>query len=307
MTGLVAIIAFSAAAASQNPQEPGSEPTPLEDAPAEDIAEVIQAKTDRETRLTVPVNVEGQGPFRFLIDTGSERSVISSALASSLNLREGPSARIAGVAGSEDVRTVHVDHVELGRRSLKSMVLPLLERRHIGADGIVGNDGLKNQRVLLDFGNNRIEIGDADSLGGNSGYEIVVRAKQRSGQLIMTNARLDGIRVSVILDTGGGTTVGNGALQRALGRRGHSVTPVTLRSATGQTVTADIGSARKLDIRGVSISNLVIAFADSPAFARLKLDRRPALFLGMRELRLFKRVAIDFRKRSLLFDIPAQQ
>ena len=39
-------------------------------------------------------------------------------------------------------------------------------------------------------------------------------------------------------------------------------------------------------------------------FAALGLDRRPALMLGIRELRLFNRVAIDFSTRKVLFDLP---
>ena len=62
--------------------------------------------------------------------------------------------------------------------------------------------------------------------------------------------------------------------------------------------------ADPLDIRDVSITNLVIAFTDTPAFTELELQNRPALFLGMRELRLFKRVAVDFGMRRVLFDLP---
>jgi hypothetical protein len=52
----------------------------------------------------------------------------------------------------------------------------------------------------------------------------------------------------------------------------------------------------------MNISNLPLAFTDTPAFAALELDRRPAIMLGMRELRMFKRVAIDFTSRKVFFD-----
>ena len=38
--------------------------------------------------------------------------------------------------------------------------------------------------------------------------------------------------------------------------------------------------------------------------AALGLDKKPALMLGMRELRLFRRVAIDFAARKVFFDLP---
>jgi len=108
----------------------------------------------------------------------------------------------------------------------------------------------------------------------------------------------------MIVDTGSGTSVGNRALQNALARRGSVSGTVNLMSVTGQSITADLGVAKKLGIRNVSITNLIIAFTDTPAFTELELDRKPALFLGMRELRLFKRVAVDFGKRRVMFDLP---
>jgi len=180
--------------------------------------------------------------------------------------------------------------------------VPLLEDRHIGADGIIGTDSLQHQRVLLDFAKNTITIGERQELGGNRGYDIVVRARRRSGRLIMTNADIDGIRVNVVVDTGSSITVGNRALQRAL--RDQQMGEATLSSVTGHTISANMGLANRLNIGRLNVDNVLIAFADAPAFKELKLDKRPAIFLGMREIRGFKRVAIDFDSRQILFDLP---
>lgn len=265
--------------------------------------EIVHAKSDRDDRMTVPVNIGGQGPFRFLIDTGSQKTVLAKDVATALSLESGPNLRIVGIAGAEIVETAHVEEIGLGRRSFHGLVAPLLEGHHIGADGIVGLDSLQGQRVLLDFTRNVIAIGDARGLGGNSGYEIVVTARRRSGQLIMTDAQIEGIRTDVIIDTGSGTSIGNRALQRALRHRGDTY-QTKLVSVTGQETIADIGFARQLTISEIGITNLVIAFADAPTFAVLELERRPAIMLGMRELRLFRRIAIDFHTRKVMFDIP---
>ncbi|WP_294289147.1 aspartyl protease family protein, partial [uncultured Sphingomonas sp.] len=42
------------------------------------------ALTVIDDRMTVPVQIAGAGPFRFVIDTGSERTVISRQLAGTL-------------------------------------------------------------------------------------------------------------------------------------------------------------------------------------------------------------------------------
>lgn len=265
--------------------------------------ELLTVGTDRQGRMTVPVRVLEKGPFNFLIDTGAQNTVLSRALADRLLLVPSARARLIGIAGTEMVDTVQIEQLDLGRRSFYNLLAPLLEERHIGADGILGLDSLQGQRVLIDFRTNAMTIGDAASLGGNKGFEIVITARRRSGQLIMADARIDGIRVDVVIDTGAETSIGNLPLQRALSRRRQGETTV-LHSVTGQSVEAQIGFANALVIDKVSLNNVSIAYTDSPAFAALGLGKKPALLLGMRDLRSFDRVAIDFSTRKILFDTP---
>lgn len=265
--------------------------------------DVITVDRDADARMTVPVRIGANGPFRFLIDTGSQNTVVAISIAERLALKPDSRAMIIGVAGSRMADTVVLDEIGLGRRSYYGLVAPLLDRGDIGADGIIGLDGLQGQRVLMDFNRNIIAVDDARRLGGNEGFEIVVEARKRSGQLIMTDAVIDGVHVSVVIDTGAEGTIGNRALQRALSDR-PVVAQAQLTSVTGHTITADLGVGRKLRLGGMDISNLPLAFTDTPAFAALELERRPAILLGMRELRLFNRVAIDFTTRKVFFDTP---
>lgn len=272
---------------------------------AQDVSEVevLRTTADAADRMTVPVQIGDKGPYRFLIDTGSQKTALSTDLALRLALPAHEKLRIVGVSGAQVTDTAVVDELALGRRSFYGLTVLLFRSEHMGADGIVGLDSLQSQRVLLDFAQGRMAVGDAKSLGGNSGYEIVVTARRRLGQLIMAQAAIDGVKTDVVIDTGSDTSIGNRALQRALGRRGTLGTAV-LTSVTGQEAIADMGYARALAVGDVTIKNLVIAYADSPAFDALGLTRRPALMLGMRELKLFKRVAIDFSTRKVMFDLP---
>jgi predicted aspartyl protease len=265
--------------------------------------EVVAGRADAHERMTVPVQIGARGPYRFLIDTGSQKTVLSTELAAELSLAPIEKRRIVGTAGVQTADATVLDELGLGRRSFYGLTVLLFQGADIGADGIVGIDSLQSQRVLLDFAHDRMAIGDAKALGGNSGYEIVVTARRRAGQLIMTRAEIDGIRTDVVIDTGSDTSIGNRALQTALGQR-SLLTQAVLTSVTGQRAVADIGYARRLRVGEVSIQNLVIAYADGPAFAALELTERPALLLGMRELRLFRRVAIDFSTRKVMFDLP---
>ena len=265
--------------------------------------DIIQTKDDRHDRLTVPVRIGAFGPFQFMIDTGSQNTVVSKGVASTIGVPLGNKVKVTGVAGSEMVDTIEIDEIALGKRSYFGLLAPLLERADMGADGIIGLDSLQGQRVQIDFKKGVIAVADAKSLGGNRGYEIVVTARRRSGQLIMTDAVIDGISVEVVIDTGSDTSIGNRALQRKLFKHGlHGTT--TLRSVTGQTIVADIGLARRLQINDAVFGNVLIAYADSPHFALLGLDKKPALFLGIRDLRQLDRIAIDFSTRKIYFDVP---
>lgn len=265
--------------------------------------DVIRTTTDANARMTVPVRLANQGPFDFLIDTGSQNTVISSSLASQLALEPYARARLVGVAGEQMVDTVSIDQIDLGSRSYYSLRAPTLERADIGADGILGLDSLQQQRVLIDFAKSRILVSDAKSLGGNRGFDIVVTARRRSGQLIVTEAMIDGVRVNVVIDTGAEYSIGNRALQQALRKRSPQGQAM-LRSVTGQEILADLALARSLTIDDMRFANVLVAYADSPPFRVLGLDNRPALFLGMRDMRTLQRIAIDFSTRRIYFDMP---
>ena len=265
--------------------------------------DVLAIATDRYNRMTVAVRVADQGPFRFLIDTGAQNTVLSTKLAERLALRSNKKARLIGVAGVQDVDTVMIDQIDLGKRSFYGLLAPLLSGENIGADGILGLDSLQGQRVQVDFRQGLIAVDDAKALGGNRGFEIVVTARRSSGQLIVTNAVIDGIKVNVVIDTGAEYSIGNRALQNALTRQNGQGTMV-LRSVTGQEITADLAVARNLKINDMNFVNVAIAYADAPPFAALGLAEKPALFLGMRDMRALDRIAIDFSTRRIYFDLP---
>ena len=291
LVGLVPLAAIFPLLAGQESTQPAS------------TVDVLAITTDRSNRMTVAVQIAEKGPFRFLIDTGAQNTVLSTSLAGQLSLHSDKKARLVGVAGVQNVDTVIIDQIDLGQRSFYGLLAPLLARDDIGADGILGLDSLQGQRVQIDFRKELIAVDDAKALGGNRGYDIVVTARRRSGQLIMTDAVVDGVKVNVIIDTGAEYSIGNRALESALTKQ-HGQGDMVLRSVTGQEITANLAVARNLKINDMNFVNVVIAYADAPPFAALGLEKKPALFLGMRDMRALDRIAIDFSTRRIYFDLP---
>lgn len=303
----------SAAGLAVNPPMPanpeGHQPVPIsapenvEDLPPEIADLLVKAKVDYHKRMTVPVTIEGKGPFHFMIDTGAQATVVSRGITASLALEPAGKATVVGMGGRKLVDLVRVDGLEFAERTFDNIEAPMLNAADMGADGILGLDSLQDMRVLIDFRANTIAVNDASALGGNRGYEIIVRARHKLGRLIITQADIDGVRTAVILDTGAQGSFGNARLQRRL--RARKAVEVNSRDVLGTQITGDLHFAKALQIQGLQLNNLPITFADSPAFAALGLEKRPALILGMRDLRLFDRVAIDFASRRVLFDVPS--
>lgn len=285
------------AAAASTPNPPAALPTPAD-------AELIRLQREANDRVTVPVTIKGQGPFRFMVDTGAQATVVSSELADRLGLTDRSAAVLVGMASKEAVETTEIPQFTLGSREYYIRSAPIVQGSNLGgADGILGLDSLQNQRVLIDFRKQQIFVADAKTLGGNVGYEIVVKARRRLGQLIITGARLNGIDTDVIIDTGSQGSVGNVALLDRL-RRSRVLGENTMTDVNGRELTAAVKVGKKLEINNLTLSEFPIMFADTPAFESLGLNDEPALILGINELKMFRRVAIDFTKQQILFDLP---
>ena len=120
--------------------------------------------------------------------------------------------------------------------------------------------------------------------------------------MIITDARLDGVRTAVIIDTGAQNSMGNLALLRKLRTRAQDEMEST--DVHGVKVRSDLAVAKRLVIGDMELQDIPIGYADSPAMDALGFSEKPALILGMGNLRLFERVAIDFASRRVLFDLP---
>jgi len=299
---------FAAQFAAPMPVEPETEATIADRLPDQFLqpdAEQIAIAKDRLERMTVSVRIDKGGPYAFIIDTASQRTILSREIATALALDIEDEVTIVALAGSTVVQTVFVPSLTLGKRSYDGLVSPTFRSANIGADGVLGLDSLQGQRILFDFLARNISIEDtSEPLKSRSLREIVVTARRRSGQLIFTNATIAGVKTSVIIDTGGELSIGNKALQKRLRLKSSAMTQMNLVDITGRSVPADYGIAEELLIGRARFGIIPIAFADIAPFKALKLDKKPALFLGMDALRKFDRVAIDFANRKIYFLIP---
>jgi len=281
---------------------PVAAPTPPAPPPSE--SEMLKLSIDNWTRMTLPTQVNGKGPYAFTIDTAADRSVVSDAVANELQLQTTGGATLYGIVGPQHVSLVTLDKFRIGRRERHDVSVPVLPREHLGAAGFIGIDALANETVLLDFKRSQISIArSADEGMEHEDGVIVVTGRSKFGQLVLTDAHIGKTKVYAIIDTGAQTTIGNMAFRKLLlGRTG----PIKdegryIVSVTGSQLPYENGHVDHMMLGDLNVVDLNIALADVQTFRRFGVDDKPAILLGMDVLRGFERVAIDFRKRSVRF------
>lgn len=289
--------------AAANPELPPPPPAPATTGIVDPAAETLALEEERYRRLTLPVTVEGTGPFAFMIDTGSQATAITREIRDIVGLAPAGTATLVGMASRRQVELASVERIEFGANSYTNFTAPVLERAHVGADGIIGLDALQDFRVLLDFRKATISVEDAREKEGRGGFEIIVRARSRLGQLLITDALVEGVRATVIIDTGAQASLGNLALREKI--RARRAEAVLTTDVNGVDILGELAVVRTLTIEGLALTDVPLTFADAPAFAALGLNDEPVLSIGMQHLSLFDRVAIDFGRKRIAFDVPA--
>ena len=257
-----------------------------------------------DTRMTVEVRVNGQGPYQFLVDSGADTSVVGLDIARKLSLPLGAPAILNGMTARHLVDRVKVDQLTLGSSTISNLQVPALREQDLGGAGMIGIDALVSQRLMMDFEKRSIKVEDASRPPERFPGEIVVIGRRRRGQLILTQVSAAGLPLEAVIDTGSAITIGNFALRDRLRhriRRKIEMIPVT--GVTGVTVQLEIARIDELRLGSVTLRDVPIAFADVPPFALFGLSEGPALLLGTDLLGTFRRVSLDFRSRKVRFQL----
>jgi predicted aspartyl protease len=273
--------------------------TPLAASPTDSA---LAASSDIADRMTVPVMLNGAGPFPFVIDTGSNRTVVSDTLAQQLGLPVGGPLKISAATGVVQTGSVRVDQLSVGHRRLSNLKAPVLPVQHLGALGMLGIDAVADQRIVMDFRKKEMILTTTRRVEEDPAA-LVVRAKSKYGQLLLVDSWVEGVQLYVIIDTGGETTIGNAAMRAALSRsrREREAQTVNIVSVTGDTAPADLTLLPELHVGNVIVRNQQIAYADLYAFDRFGLHDKPSMLLGMSTLRHCAKVSIDFPAREVRF------
>jgi hypothetical protein len=268
---------------------------------------------DTTGRLSIAVTIDGYGPCRFMVDTGSERTVIADDIARHLALPRGREVLVQGIVLGAPASLVEIRRLQVGKLVCSRLKVPTLPRAMLNADGYLGLDVLDGHRVIFDFMARTLTV--TKPQGFFSAFwtredEVRVRTLGDSGRLRATDCIVDGVRAAAFLDTGAEISVSNTALYKALQRHHASQTMPGTTTLTGVTGGSVVGVTTRIGM--IRLSELSLTFesvvvADLPVFRLWGLDEQPALLIGMDCLRRCARVSIDYGRKELRFEVASAQ
>lgn len=273
----------------------------------DDLLYASPTRLDHVGRIVAPVMINGKGPYRFIVDTGASRSTIAPHLASALGLD--PSSedtlQVHGITGTADVPSVPIRRLQAGDLIIEDTRLPVIWAPLMaGADGILGVAGLKGKRILVDFRHNRVTISRSAGASAPAGYDRVPARLLEDG-LLVVSARVGGVRVDAIIDTGSQQTIANNALRDALAwrqRKGEVERVTDVYGATKDVASGRLEVAPLIDFGPVKVSNVTLVYGDFHIFTVWGMRSRPTIIIGMDVLGTVNALAIDFDRSELYVD-----
>lgn len=267
---------------------------------------VSPTRRDRIGRIWAPVLINDRGPFRLVLDTGASHSAVTPRVVNALGIDPAQfrAVHLHGVTGQKDVPAINVDSFVVGDLELRPARLPILADVFGGAEGVLGNDGLRDKRIVIDFRHDAIRISRSHNERAPAGF-ITVPVRIVGGLIIVDGARFGDIPVEAVIDTGGQATLANAALGEALRRRARGAPRETdIIGATQDVETAERVPTPPLHLGALSITTTEISVGDLYIFQHWHMIAHPALLIGMDVLGRVSALIIDYRRRELQVLLP---
>ena len=261
-------------------------------------------KLDRIGRIVAPVMINGKGPFRLVIDTGASHSTIAPALAESLGLKPEtePGMWVNGITGTALLPSVSIERLEVGSITTENFRMPVVWGSVMSnTDGILGIASFKTERLFVDFKWNRVSIVEGGHRAAPRGFQRIPFKRLDDG-LIVVPARVGGVQVKAVIDTGSQRTLGNLALRDALRTdrgRGKLLLVTNVYGATTEAKSGEVHVVPSIDLADTALSNVAVVYGDFHIFDVWNMKSEPALIIGMDVLGGVRALAIDFKRSEL--------
>lgn len=262
-------------------------------------------------RIIIELRVDGQGPFRFAIDTAATSSFLFGRALEQLGLAPVPelTATVHGAIASGSFPVVDLGRIDIGEVSwvdARLVALPTAGNASAGLDGVLGADFLRRYAVGFSIDDRALRLYRPDTIAARnySGWSAIDLRPQYFGAskeaLHFIDVSVEGRSVPALFDLGAGVSVLNSAAARILrlmpsspGRR------VEFLDAIGNDpIIAELAS-QSVETGRVRWRNESFLIEDLAIFATLGSADRPLAILGS-GLFAQRDFVIDFARERLL-------
>jgi hypothetical protein len=265
-------------------------------------AQEIALERTPSGHLLLPVTIDGDGPFPFILDTGASHTAIAAPVAE----RFGYTSQWTQV---DDVQAL-TTRFEAERFALEglqfdgqapidlvSVIIPVEEGQPIPVAGLLGADAIRAERYGIDLSLGRLTFNPAPLQHADG--EIDPAGLLVGGANMMRTVR----PVRVMLDSGSARTIANVPLERLIGNRHMVMRSMTIGGIDGRDIEeASLLSIRQFRLGGLCFPALRVLQSDLDIFRHLGWEDEPAMVIGM-DLLQYARVSVD--RPSGTFQIEA--
>jgi predicted aspartyl protease len=255
--------------------------------------------------ILLPVRVNGQGPFDFILDTGAGTSLLSTELAKQLAVRILGSKEGQSAGGKVSVSLGKIESLAVDKTNLNGVDVGIVDLAHIGKtvgakiDGDLGYNFLKHFRVTINYRDFELRLEDpkrVERLADSAQTEVPIRLAAPAKPLILVDVHANGRGpFQFAIDTGTSTMAITPDLARELGVESS---PVGAGTTGGAAVDFSAGSLQSFQLGDARIDNMAVIVADFfemlSAAVGVKLDG----IVGYNFLRNYK-VVIDYPGETL--------
>jgi Aspartyl protease len=250
--------------------------------------------------IIVPAIVNGIGPVSFMVDTGSNGSVISEQLASTLDAKTVAKTTLMSVSGRRDAVVVRIEHFAVGGVTADDVLmtvaspdafnLPDVATSGRRVQGVIGQDVLGGLRYTIDYAARRIVW--HDTAASIPPHATVLELESQDDRFV-ARVRQDHRVLRLVPDTGAETLVlfqHDGSIPPSASLSNESI------GLTGLTGTRD---ARRAIVRAFRVGSTLLMDVAAVIVGR-DCDATP--LDGLLPLHLFARVTFNGPERQLLIE-----
>lgn len=254
-------------------------------------------------RPAVLVAVNGQGPFLFIVDTGTTITVLSPELRERLRAPQlpGPPVDVISAAGSVRSHYYGVAEISLAGVTVESgraVVMAVPDETSVM--GILGAEYLSNFTVDLDMRARRMTLYPEHATVRAEGF-VRIQGQLTEHGIIIVPARVEGVRVSAAFDSGGRHTIANtwlaAAANKFVGSRARNK-DTWVRDAADMRYTGVTEGFARISVGPANWYGAEVLISDIRVFDKMGHGTKPMIFLGM-DLMNHRRVIIDYAGAAL--------